>query len=164
MSDAKVEGAEKKCGKCNADLICVKITKEWNKKIETKLQWQTKSIKRAHFKFAGEKDGKTVFDCITPEDVIQESMEKPKEEPKPEKSMNDMKIQVDSPFSEAELIVRWASGRAYKITYESIIDLNRLTPQEKSGLGQKEGMLTRLLADVTIELMKHNGIKSEYAK
>lgn len=83
---------------------------------------------------------------------------------KEEKTMDDMKIQVDSPFSEAEVIVRWAAGRAYKITYENVSDINKLTVQDKSALGQKEGMLTRLLTDTTIELMKHNGIKSEYKK
>lgn len=62
MPDDKVEGKEKTCGNCKLDLICVKITKEWKGKTETKLQWQTKATKKAHFKFAGE--GK--YNCILP--------------------------------------------------------------------------------------------------
>lgn len=165
MADDKKEGAEKKCGKCGVDLICVKITKSYQGKTETKLQWQTKSIRRAHFKYAGPNN----WNCITPEDVVAASMEQPKEEPKPAptpepKKEVDTTIRVNDPFQESELIVRWAKGRAYKMVYEEVTDINNLSPQEKSGLGQKEGMLTRALVDTTIELMKINGIKSEYAK
>ena len=160
MSEEKKEGAEKKCGNCDQDIICVKISKEWNNKTETKLQWQTKSTKKAHFKFAGEKDGKTIFNCIIPG----EATEAPKPEAKPERKEVDIKVKVAGPFDEAELMARWASDKAYKMVMAGIENANNLSPQEKSGLGQKEGMLTRLLVDTVLELRKQNGMKSEYAK
>lgn len=71
-------------------------------------------------------------------------------------------INVNGPFDEAELITRWASERAYKIAMAEVSDFSKLSPQEKSGLGQKTGMLTRCLVDTTIELMKMHGVKSKY--
>lgn len=158
MSDDKVEGNEKKCGKCKEDLIVVKITKEWQGKTDTKLQWQTKSTGKAHFKYAG--PGK--YNCIipTPEDVKPE----PTPEAKPEPKEVNPTIKVSGPFDEAELIARWAGEKAYKIVMKDVHDFSKLTQQEKSGLGQKEGMYTRLLADTVLELMKQHGIKTEYSK
>lgn len=95
------------------------------------------------------------------ESVVQESMEQPKPEPKPEINTS---IEVKDPFQEAELITRWASDRAYKITMAEVYDFSKLTQQEKSALGQKTGMLTRCLVDTTIELMKMHGVKSTYSK
>ena len=57
-----------------------------------------------------------------------------------EKPMETGKVIPDSPFTEAELIVRWAAERAYKMAYESVPDINKLTVQDKSALGQKEGI------------------------
>ena len=159
MSDDKVEGTEKVCGNCKSDLICVKIVKEWQGKKDEKLQWQTKSNRKAHFKFAGA--GK--FNCIN----IDTGKEQPAEAPKPaapEVKEENKTIKVTGPFDEAELIVRWARERAYKITMAEVTDINKLTQQEKSGLGQSQGMLTRALVDTTIELMKLHGIKTEYKK
>jgi len=155
MSEEKVEGKEKVCGNCKEDLIVVKIVSEWQGKKSEKLQWQTKKTGKAHFKYAG--PGK--YNCIlpTPEDVVQASM--PKEDPpKPQT------LKVSGPFDEAELIARWAGERAYKIVMADVPDYSKLTQQEKSGLGQKEGMYTRLLADTVLELMKQHGIKTEYEK
>lgn len=164
MADDKVEGNEKVCGNCKTALICVKIEKEWQGKKDVKLQWQSKGCRKAHFKFAGEKDGKTQFNCQnieSPEDVVQASMpETPKPEAKPE--INPGTIKVSGPFDEAELIVKWARERAYKITMAEVSDIHKLSQQEKSGLGQAQGMLTRALIDTTIELMKIHGIKTEY--
>ena len=157
MSDAKVEGAEKDCGACKEALICVKVVSTWNNKTEEKLQWQTKSTGKPHFKWAG--NGK--YNCIVPipEDIVQASMEKPAESVAEEKPGQ---IKVNGPFDEAELIARWAGERAYKIVMASVSDYSKLTQQEKSGLGQKEGMYTRLLADTVLELMKLHNIKTDY--
>lgn len=156
MSNDKVEGNEKVCGNCKSDLICVKIVKEWQGKKDEKLQWQTKSNRKAHFKFAGE--GK--YNCINIDTEAAPQIETPKPEAKPE--ITPGTIKVSGPFDEAELIARWAGERAYKIVMKDVHDFSKLTPQEKSGLGQKEGMYTRLLADTCIELMKIHGIKTEY--
>jgi len=149
------ENQEKKCGQCGIEIIHTKIIDTYQNRNTEKLQWQTKSTHKAHFKFAGE--GK--WQCITPESIVQESMEQPKTEEKPEISTT---IKVDSPFAEAELITRWASERAYKITMAEVSDFSKLTQQEKSALGQKTGMLTRCLADLTIALMKLHNVKSNY--
>ena len=71
-------------------------------------------------------------------------------------------IKVNGPFDEAELIVKWARDRAYKMVMIEVDDYSKLTQPEKNSLGQKEGMLTRALVDTTIELMKIHGIKSNY--
>ncbi len=156
MSSDKVEGAEKKCGNCQTELICVKIVSEYQGKKEEKLQWQSKKSRLPHFKFAG--PGK--FNCMNIDSAdTPQVVETQKPEPKPEVNT---KIKVKGPFDEAELIVRWARERAYKITMAEVSDINTLTPQEKSGLGQSQGMLTRALIDTTIELMKQHGIKTNY--
>lgn len=161
MSEEKKEGLEKKCGKCKEDLICVKVLDTYQNRNTEKLQWQTKKTGKAHFKYAGPNNWKC--NIITPEEIVQESME----DMKPDKTLKvevDTTIKVTSPFQESELIVRWAKGRAYKIVYEEVTDINNLSPQEKNSLGQKEGMLTRALVDTTLKLMELNGMKSEYAK
>lgn len=71
-------------------------------------------------------------------------------------------VNVDGPFTESELIVRWAQDRAYKIVYAGVDDINKLTVQEINSNGQKEGMLTKLLVDTTLELFKINEIHSSY--
>lgn len=73
----KVEGLEQTC-KCGTVLICVKIIKEWQRKKEEKLQWQNKSDRTPHFKFAG--NGK--FDCVVP-DTEQSTTSQQTTEPKP---------------------------------------------------------------------------------
>ena len=161
------EGETKNCGACKTPLIHVKIVSNWNGKTEEKLQWQNVADSKAHFKWAGEgTDGKAKYNCTmpqvttqTPEQVVQKSMEQPKPEPK--ESVN-LHVKVAGPFDEAELITRWASDRAYKMVMSEVYDYSKLTPQEKSALGQKTGMLTRCLVDTTIELMKIHGIKSNY--
>ena len=64
----KKEGVEQTC-KCGTLLICVKIIKEWEGKSEEKLQWQNKTNRKPHFKFAG--PGK--FDCVVPDESSQQS-------------------------------------------------------------------------------------------
>ncbi len=158
------EGETKNCGACKTPLIHVKVTSTWNNKTEEKLQWQNQSNNKAHFKWAGEKDGKAIYNCMMPETTTaQQTVQEPTEQPKPEtKPAVNPNIKVNGPFDEAELITRWASERAYKITMAEVYDFSKLTPQEKSALGQKTGMLTRCLVDTTIELMKIHGIKTNY--
>ncbi len=146
----EIEGTIKNCGSCKTPIIYVKIVKEWNGKKEEKLQWQNVEDQKPHFSFISEKN----YKCHPPE---------PKPEPKkappgPQQS----KIVVTNPFDEAELIARWAGERAYKIVMAEVPDFSKLTTQEKSGLGQKEGMYTRLLTDTVIELMKIHGMKTNY--
>ncbi len=160
MSTEKVEGAEKNCGKCKTPLICIKVVSEWNGKKSEKLQWQNKIDGTPHFYFAG--PGK--YNCSlpkTPEDVVMESMQTTSEVETETHTVNTT-VKVSGPFDEAELIARWSGERAYKIVMAEVSDFSKLTQQEKSGLGQKEGMYTRLLADTVLELMKIHGIKSNY--
>lgn len=161
------EGQTKNCGACKTPLIHVKVTKTWNNKTEEKLQWQNVSDKKPHFMYGGEGlDGKPKYNCKMPQtttqssdNTVQESIKQPKPEQKKTANTN---IKVNGPFDEAELITRWAGERAYKIVMSEVSDYSRLTPQEKTALGQKTGMLTRCLVDTTIELMKIHGIKTNY--
>ncbi len=153
----------KKCSDCNTEIECVKVTSEYQGKKQEKLQWQNIEDSKPHFYYAGEEDGKPKFRCSppkTPEQVVQDS------NVDHEKKSQEVKtnIKVAGPFDEAELMARWASDRAYKMVMAGIESVSNLSPQEKSGLGQREGMLTRLLVDTVLELRKQNGIKSEYAK
>lgn len=152
MSDPKEEGKMKKCGNCQTEIICVKVVSEWQGKKEEKLQWQNIEDGKPHFKWVSE----GVFDCRPPVEAAPEAKPETKKEV-------DIRIKVAGPFDEAELMARWASDRAYKMVMAGIENANDLSPQEKSGLGQKEGMLTRLLVDTVLELRKQNGIKSEYS-
>jgi hypothetical protein len=162
MSDPKEEGKMKKCGNCQTDIICVRVVSEWKGKTEEKLQWQNIEDGKPHFLWVSEGN----FDCKppvdaapkSPEQVVQDSMDDYQR-----KKEVDIRIKVAGPFDEAELMARWASDRAFKMVMAGIENANKLTPQEKSGLGQKEGMLTRLLVDTVLELRKQNGIKSEYS-
>lgn len=140
------EGTKKTCFKCNTKITYVRVSPD-------KLQWQNDVDGKAHYTFISDKN----YKCNLPGPV--ESKPEPKPEPPKEASK---KALVTSPFDEAEIIVRWASERAYKMTMEDIPDYSKLTTQEKSGLGQKHGMLTRLLADVTLDLLKQHGIKTKY--
>lgn len=79
------------------------------------------------------------------------------------KTENEKVIKPKDPFLESELIVYWASNKAYKKAREGISDFNKLTVQEINSIGQKEGMLTRTLVFTVLELMKINNIKSSYA-
>lgn len=148
----EIEGTIKNCGSCKTPIIYVKIIKEWNGKKEEKLQWQNVEDQKPHFSYVSEKN----YKCHPPGPV------EPKPEPKPEPPKESKKALVTSPFDEAEIIVRWASERAYKMTMEDIPDYSKLTTQEKSGLGQKHGMLTRLMVDTTLDLLKQHGIKTKY--
>lgn len=160
MTDDKVEGNEKKCGKCQTELICVKIIDTYQNRNTEKLQWQNKSTGTPHFKFAG--PGK--FNCMMPnEDTKPAEAPTQTEAPKPKKEI-DITVKVTNPFEEAEIITRWAGERAYKIVMAEVTDINNLSPQEKSGLGQKEGMLTRALINTVMELRKLNNVKSEYGQ
>jgi len=158
LTEEKVEGAEKVCGNCKTELICVKIVSEWQGKSSEKLQWQSKQCRKAHFKYAG--PGK--FNCqnIESSQSPEQTPEPPKEQPK--KEPVNLHVKVAGPFDEAELIVRWARERAYKMVMVEVSDYSRLTQPEKNSLGQKEGMLTRALVDTTLELMKMHGIKTNY--
>ena len=131
MSEEKAEGKERTCGNCKEELICVKIIDTFENRNTEKLQWQTKSTRKPHFKWIGENKYKCIIP--TPEEKVQASMVK-----KPEiKKEVDTKIKVTDPFQEAELIVRWAKGKAYKIVYEEVPDINKLNDKEKNSLGQK---------------------------
>lgn len=77
---------------------------------------------------------------------------------------NEKVIRPKDPFQESELIVYWASDKAYKKSHKDITDINKLTTQQISAIGQKEGMLTRTLVFTVLELMKINNIKSTYHK
>lgn len=79
------------------------------------------------------------------------------------KTENEKTIKPKDPFQESELIVYWASNKAYKKAHEGIENINQLTTQQISAIGQKEGMLTRTLVFTVLELMKINNIKSSYA-
>lgn len=132
-------GHKKNCFKCNTPLVYVQKGDN--------LQWQNEADGKAHYTFISDKN----YKCNIPE-------AKPTPEPKAESNT----ITVKGPFDEAELIVRWASERAFKITMAGIENANDLTVQKQNALGQKEGMLTRLLADSVLELMKQHGIKTKY--
>ena len=147
----------KKCSDCNTEIECVKVTSEYQGQKSEKLQWQNIEDSKPHFYYAGEENGKPKFRCSPPKDAAAA----PEPEAKPEVKTT---IKVAGPFDEAELMARWASDRAYKMVMAGVESVSNLSPQEKSGLGQKEGMLTRLLVDTVLELRKQNGIKSEYAK
>lgn len=150
------EGETKNCGACQTPLVHVKVVSTWNNKTEEKLQWQNQSNGKPHFKFAGTgQDGKAKYNCIMPT----EQVEAPKQE---KKEIVPGSIKVSGPFDEAELITRWASERAYKITMADVDDFSKLDDKQKSALGQKQGMLTRCLADLTIKLMEMHGIKTNY--
>lgn len=71
-------------------------------------------------------------------------------------------IKPKDPFEETELIIQWASDKAFKKSREGLTDMSKLTTQQINGLGQKEGMLTRLYSDLVIKLMEINNIKSAY--
>lgn len=71
MSTEKIEGAEQTCSKCGTELICAKVIKEWQGKKEEKLQWQNKSNRKAHFKFAGPNN----YKCVPPEGADQETQQ-----------------------------------------------------------------------------------------
>ena len=156
-----VEGDRKPCGNCKTEIIHVKITKSFKNKTETKLQWQNVDDKKPHFKYISDKN----YECIKPtQESTAQAHADEKEEIEVQAPTNPNTIIPNGPFEEAELIIRWARERAYKITMAEVIDINKLSVQEKSGLGQAQGMLTRALVDTTIELMKIHGIKTEYKK
>ena len=133
-------GHEKNCFKCNTPIIYVAVGGN--------LQWQNKEDGKAHYTYISDKN----YKCNLPNPG--EEKPKPKEEA--------ATIKVTGPFDEAELIARWAGERAYKIVMADVPDFSKLTVQENSGLGQKEGMYTRLLADTVLELMKIHGTKTKY--
>lgn len=167
LSSEKKEGEMKKCSDCNTEIECVKVVSEYQGKKSEKLQWQNIEDSKPHFYYVGEENGKPKFRCSppkTPEQVVQDSINDHEKKEAAKKQEVNTRVKVAGPFDEAELMARWASERAYKMVMAGIENANTLTPQEKSGLGQKEGMLTRLLVDTVLELRKQNGIKSEYAK
>jgi hypothetical protein len=133
-------GHKKNCFKCNTPMVYV--VKGDN------LQWQNEADSKPHYTFVSEKN----YQCNLP--VAPEA--------KPEPKAESNTIEVKDPFTEAELIARWSGERAYKIVMADVSDYSRLSPQEKSGLGQKEGMYTRLLADTVLKLMELHGFKTKY--
>lgn len=166
------EGDTKACGNCGTQIIHVKITKSFQGKTEEKLQWQNVDDKKPHFRWVGEKDGQAQFDCMKPtqQSTTQHAADVEEEiclqapPSKDEKVEVDTTIEVKDPFQEAELIVRWARDKAYKMVMAEVSSYDTLTQQEKNSLGQKEGMLTRAIIDTTLELRKLNGIKSQYGR
>lgn len=156
------EGETKKCGQCGIEIEHVEVIDTFENRNTKKLQWQTRSTHKPHFKFAG--PGK--WKCITPEEIVQESMDEHKKQDAKEELQVQCpnEIEVNDPFREAEIIVAWARDKAYKMVMAEVDDYSKLTQQEKNSLGQKEGMLTRAILDTTLELRKLNGIKSHYAK
>jgi len=71
-------------------------------------------------------------------------------------------VEVKDPFTEAELIVKWARNKAMKIALDGVENWNGLTVQEKNGKGQEIGMVTRALIDTTLKLFEINEVKSQY--
>lgn len=147
------EGERKDCGQCKTPLVHVKIIDTFNGNVE-KLQWQNVEDSKPHFKFAG--PGK--WNCVMPQITTTTAQETVQETVQ----VKPNAIEVKDPFQEAELITRWARERAYKMVMVEVSDYSKLTQQEKNSLGQKEGMLTRCLVDVTLKLMEMHGVKSNY--
>lgn len=135
------EGHKKTCWKCKTAIIYVRISPD-------KLQWQNEADHKVHYTYISDKN----YKCNLPGAV----------EPTPEKPEEKKTIKVQGPFDEAEIIARWASEKAYKMVMAEVTDINNLSVQKQNSLGQKEGMLTRLLADTVLELMKQHGIKTDY--
>lgn len=97
--------------------------------------------------------------------------EKPAEtkptEPKKEKTPGEKPkvkefVKVDSPSTEAEILVRYHLDRAHKIVYEHIESFDTLSRDDLYSLRVKEGMVTKLLVDADLKLRQINGIKSKY--
>lgn len=156
------EGTKKNCTSCDTPIVYVKILHSWQGKTEERMQWQNQADGKPHF--SGQPGNWT---CHPPAELVAESLDEHteadvKEELEVQAPTNTVK--VNGPFEEAEIIARWAGEKAYKIVMADVEDYSKLTMQEKSGLGQKEGMYTRLLADIAVELMKHHGIKTNYGK
>jgi len=156
----KKEGETKDCPNCGKPIISrlavYPKNPEWNKII-----WQELDKTMAHYDNKGNCKTQEESEQTTQQSIDHESVDA-KEEIGVQTYTNSKVAKVTSPFEEAELITKWAEERAYKIAMASVTDYSQLTIQEKSGIGQKTGMLTRCLVDTTIELMKINGIKSDY--
>lgn len=167
------EGQKINCQFCKTPLIHVKIINTGNNKSEEKLHWQNQVDNKPHFKWAGEENGKAKYTCLIPQTTIEQTkvtqQESINDHDKNEREQVEIlkkdinkRVKVAGPFDEAEFITKWAAERAYKMAMADVSDISKLTVQEKSALGQKQGMLTRCLVDTTIELMKIHGIKSKY--
>ena len=134
MSGEQV-GHKKDCWKCKTPMVYVTVGDN--------LQWQNEADGKAHYTYISDKN----YKCNLPEaKPAQETLEA-----KPEEKNT---IKVTGPFDEAELIARWASERAYKMTMAEVSDFSKLSVQEKSSCDQKTGMLTRLLTDTVSKCMK----------
>jgi len=165
MSDSyivqpKKEGETIDCPNCGKPIISrlavYPKNPEWNKII-----WQELDETKAHYDNKGNCKTQEASEQTTQQSTDHQSVDA-KEEIKVQASINPKVAKVTSPFEEAELITRWAEDLAYKIAMAGVTDYSKLTVQEKSGIGQKTGMLTKCLVDTTIELMKIHGIKSDY--
>lgn len=174
----KVEGAQRVCSVCKTPLVCKKITSTWNNQTSEKLQWQNAQDGNPHYYFVS-KDNYSCNKPKSPEDLAKQQIVNEAQESKSKKldefskeelveALGKMPIQDPSvlemkgPYMEAEVIANWASFNAKKMSTIHVSDVASLTPQEKSALGQKEGMLTRLLADLAIKLRELNHIPSKY--
>jgi len=71
-------------------------------------------------------------------------------------------VKVEGPFDEAEIIVKWARNKAYKMAFEDVSDISKLSTQDKNSKGQEIGMITKALIDTTLKLFEINEIKSQY--
>ena len=131
----------------------------WQGKTEERMQWQNQVDGKPHF--SGQPGNWT---CHKPgtENTVQEKFAE--SDAAEEIEVQAPSVKVTNPFDEAELIVRWAREKAYKMVMVEVADFSKLTHQEKNSLGQAEGMLTRALVDTTINLMKIHNIKTDYNK
>ena len=152
MSSAteKKEGAEQTC-KCGTSLICVKITKEWNGKTETKLQWQNKIDHKPHFKFAG--PGK--FDCVIPEknntenSTDDDSHLKKKQEEILQQQQQDTRKKT-SEFTEEQLVKIDEEITKLQLI-ETIVTKKLATEKEPTPNPAKVGMYMKFVRDMMEE-------------
>lgn len=87
----------------------------------------------------------------------------PPTESKVDSKTNDYpSIKAKNPHEEAELLITWASNRAYKKAREGISDINSLSVQDKQAIGQKEGMLTKLYVDTLMKVIELSNVRLEY--
>ena len=181
MATDKIEGAKRVCSVCKTPLVCKKVISTWNEKTSEKLQWQNAQDGKPHYYFVS-KDNYSCNKPKFPEDIIKEQIDEAhnnKEAQKiPENSSDQelkklfdesvtnilaQKVANEHPeiYAEAINLAKWASENAHKLAKQNFSNLDSLSTQEKSALGQKEGMLTRLLADLVMKLREQQKMKTD---
>jgi len=180
MVAEKVEGAQRVCSVCKTPLVCKKVITTWNNKTSEKLQWQNAQDGNPHYYFVS-KDNYSCNKPKFPEDIIKEQIDEAhnnKEAQKipensPEETLKEIfdeskenieaqKLSIEHAKirSEAISLAKWASENARTLARHNFPNLDSLSTQEKSALGQKEGMLTRLLADLVMKLREQQKMKT----